>query len=160
MEDFMKKEDREEEDIPFRESNFWEIVDFINWKNISKDISNVDRNLMNLRLVRKFGRKFCQEAHKVERSKIKALDEISRTYKFVEGTADKKCFGGSDGWWDARSHIVGLGKEEYLRNARNPKLIWERFKDGDYVENFGYWLPREDTKITQPNSSVFIGGEV
>tara|TARA_R100000664_G_C2740705_1_gene129244 strand:- start:860 stop:1360 length:501 start_codon:yes stop_codon:yes gene_type:complete len=51
-----------------------------------------------------------------------------------------------DGWSDCMSHIVGLGKEEFVRTLKNPELAWKRSmagygKPGGYQESFLYCIP-------------------
>jgi hypothetical protein len=140
------------------ETLFWEFIDFLNWEKISKNPENFDKNLVFIKLIRKYGKMGCDEAFHYHRKKYRSLIEIVNTYKYLNNITDS--FSGDDGLWDVTAHVVGLGKEEYWKSVKNPEYLLSRWQNGDYVECFSYWIPKKHTKIDAPNSSKFINGEL
>jgi len=139
----------------FTERDFWEIVKYIDWENMSKIAYTLDRNLFYLKLIRKFDRAKCHCAYDVLTKKSKSLMEVLASYDLGDGLS-YKCFGGSDSWWYCCNHIIGLGRREYLAHIADPKLIKDRLKSHSYVGNMVYWIPTETTHIEISNSVKFM----
>lgn len=120
-------------------NDFWEIVERINWKSISKNESigyalyrNKNRNLYN-----NYNEIHYQIVILSSLLRERIYDYFKRKkygMRFYEIKSGMNL--SDDTLWYLCCHIVGLGKEEYLRCINNPKRIFrhKNFKEGfDYI---------------------------
>lgn len=57
--------------------------------------------------------------------------------------------GSDDGFSDLRYHVVGLGKKEFEKNLKNPKLLQKRESKGEYKESFHYAFQEPRPRMTE-----------
>ncbi len=140
--------------VKISEDFFWKAIDLINWSWLSKNKSNVDRDMLTYKLIKKYDLSVWSKVKEKQSEKYKALREMLYTYDSLwrVGTGD-------DSTWDLCSHVVGLGRDCFLNAFKDPESLITRGKNKDFVENFGYWIPDKNTKYTIPNSLDFIGEE-
>jgi len=139
--------------VKISEDFFWKMVDIINWKWLSLNNSYVDKNMHKHKLLKKYPLAVWKKVKEIHDEKWKGLREFLRSSDsdWVVGTSD-------DSTWDLCSHVVGLGREEYLNNFYQSWRLINRGRSHDFVENFGYWIPT-DENVTLPNSVDFIEKE-
>ena len=56
--------------------------------------------------------------------------------------------GSDDGFSDLWYHVVGLGQAEFDAAMKNPLLLQERYRKGDYKESFAYVFQKPDQPRT------------
>jgi len=139
--------------VKISEDFFWKAVALINWKWVSSNLDQIDKDMFKFKLLKKYDVNIWKKVKEVETNKFKALREILYAYDthWRVGTSD-------DSTWDLCSHVVGLGRDVFLESCMNPESLIHRSHRHDYKENFGYWIPRDD-KCNIPNSVDFIDKE-
>jgi hypothetical protein len=115
-----------------KEDRYWGIINELDW----------GREFRGRWLFKKLGKQLAsthysdiEELEKFAKDKRKDLVSAIKIWE-KKNNIQFPC--GDDGFWDLTAHIVGLGKEEYYKNLKNPKLAYGRAKADDYKENFEY----------------------
>lgn len=109
---------------------FWQTVAELGWGTKSTDTNELSIVLMKKGI--KYCNAFRNQYNKFAGGLYDLLEDI------VEGVGD-------DGFSDLIAHIIGLGKEEYEKVLDNPTIVQARIDANDYVENFSYCIPWEDS---------------
>lgn len=134
------------------EEKFWEMVDSLNWVNVSKNHQEINKDVHKFRMLQKYSLEEWKAMFEKHREKYSAL----RTYLWTVYSPDSGGLGlGDDGTWDICAHILGLGYDEYIKAFKEPDKVLLRAKNRDYVECFSYWIP-QDEDYTLPNSMDMI----
>lgn len=102
---------------------FWETVAEMGWGTKTTDYKALKRFLMLK------GKAFCEEFQR-------HYDEVDSD--LLKAGCDLH---GGDSVGDCRSHIIGLGKEEYDAVMADLSLGEARYERGDYTEKFSYAFP-------------------
>lgn len=102
---------------------FWEAVAEIGWGTKTTDYKTIKRTLMRK------GKEFCAEFERIYQEVDQAL---------LKAGCDLH---GGDSVGDCRSHIIGLGKEEYDKVMADQSVGEARYERGDYTEKFSYSFP-------------------
>jgi len=111
--------------VGMSEDSFWKMVKVANWPT--------DRyEKVKIRYLKLMNRETCHNFRNTVDNAYIFLDEA--VGKSVSGTGD-------DGYSDLLSHIIGLGKKEFYRNIKNPKLAQKRVDASNYRESFSYCIP-------------------
>lgn len=118
------------------DADFWKIVDWMNWEKLSTE--KTDKRKFHEKMFDIFGEDICLQVQAIYRRKYKTLEEIMHNYDSAN-----EAHVSDDSLWDLTAHIVGLGKQEYIENIKNPQKTIERGRNRDFVENFGYYLPNK-----------------
>jgi hypothetical protein len=113
-------------EIKMTRDEFWATVAEMGWGTKTTDYKTLKRSLMLK------GKEFCKEFQH-------HYDEVDRD--LLKAGCDLH---GGDGVGDCRSHIIGLGKEEYDKVMADQSVGEQRYKDGDYTEKFSYSFPYTD----------------
>jgi hypothetical protein len=126
------------------EEIFWECVGEIGWRN-KPDAHDVKRACLmawtpefGSSFSRMFGVRKSQVYKRFIQYENEGLSEIERGEYYL----------GDDGFDDFCSHIVGLGRETFIREMENPRKMFERACDGDYFESFSYCIPHDVNRGT------------
>jgi len=118
---------------------FWAEVAEIGWGTKTTDNKKVKRTLMRK------GQEFCKELQR-------CYDEVDQA--LLKAGCDLH---GGDSVGDCRSHIIGLGKEEYDKVMADQKVGEKRYHDGDYTEKFSYCFPyKSDWEDFDPSGKRLI----
>jgi hypothetical protein len=115
---------------------------FLNWKENSK--KNIALKPL---LIRKYSR---EDLLLVEKYCLDLKDKLEQSVVLFERINNSSLDTGSDdSQSDLLAHIISEGYESVQNHINNPKLIEQKYKDGDYAENFLYCIPGEyDFKMT------------
>jgi hypothetical protein len=148
----LTNDDLTDSHIKISEEKFWEMVYSINWENISKNTSQVNRDIHKFRMLQKYPLDEWVPMFNTHRKKYRAL----MVYLWTIYPPEKGGLGlGDDSMWDMCAHILGLGYEEYVLNFKYPEKALKRAQERDFTECFSYWIPR-DGQYTLPNSMDMI----
>lgn len=120
------------------ESRFWEIVNHLNWADVSQ--TKYDSDSLRLEVINTFGLDYLD------------VVELRNIYYLAWEEMDKKigqrnpAGGGDDSHNDLIAHIIGLGKEEFYSCLDDYSLIEARGKatygsPKGYRESFSYIFP-------------------
>jgi hypothetical protein len=118
---------------------FWAAVAEMGWGTKTTDTKTLKRTLMRK------GQEFCKE--------------FKRNYQEVDqALLDAGCdLHGGDGVGDCRSHIIGLGKDEYDAVMADLSLGEARYERGDYKEKFSYCFPYDsDWEDVDPSGTRLV----
>jgi len=107
------------------EKKFWGLVELADWPNKGyKNPKMVYRKLLS------------EEESKIFHS------AVSEAYCQLDEVATDMDLGvGDDSYCDLLHHIIGLGKAQFEKHLKNPKLIVKRADNSEYEESFTYCLP-------------------
>lgn len=134
--------------IVMTRDEYWQIVKAIDWRQLIKDkvpdpcIEGMQRAKKLLPTVEHM------EAFRVHGYDVD--DELGTAIEKWEYRNNKQLPVTDDGLFDLKAMIVGLGKDEWERTIKNPKLAWDRANSKSYdtlesyVENFTYCIPYRD----------------
>lgn len=130
----MKLEDVKPEAL----NEFWSEVAALGWGTKTTDCDVIKKSLL---------KRWTPAKAEEMREVFSALK--GRLYKVLDKVVDGV---GDDGFDDLRSHIIGLGREEFERVLAEPKLAQKRIDKHDFVESFAYCLPygAEDWEPLKP----------
>ena len=154
----MLKEELKRKIIEFANNNddFWKMVNFINWEELTYKGRNDYNNYMpaaieryqqylNILIRKEKLRKINSEKYS-ESNEILSL-QLETDYRLLLGYLDdyfleyfqKNKIGiGDDGYWDLRSTIIGYGKEFVIKCVNDESIAADMAKNHIYYENFGY----------------------
>jgi hypothetical protein len=122
----------------------WKLIEFLNWADNNSDIS-----ALTARCIAKVGNAGWEDLSMFVKKKVGELQTAIKTYEEKNGDLD---IGSDDGFSDVCYHIVGLGKEEFNRCIKDPKLVEKRYNSPygsyeGYRESFAYmFLDDESNK--------------
>lgn len=136
---------------------FWKIVRLIDWKGIcdkhkhqrKPSPSDIGKKKLKEILGPEYLSPKIRHLHDIAVSYRRVLQDKIRDYsreKFGDPYAFPNNSGrlsvSDDGFWDLAAHIVGCGKEAYMKAATDPATIVDDYGTdngcGDYTENFEY----------------------
>ena len=132
-----------EDPMRMDENQFWAIIDFANWKEISIEGGRIDWDAHKNRIIKRFG---LNHQDVVELRKY-----ISTAWQLLDqkiGNDRNPARGGDDSHGDLISHIIGLGRDEFYASLEDYSRIDNRgaakygSKEG-YRECFSYIIPYE-----------------
>lgn len=123
------------------EDIFWECVSEIGWNDASSVNTGQAKRACLVAWTPEFGNSFREILGEKE-------GEVSRCFAELEKrglSADERdeYYLGGDGFGDLCSHVVGLGRETFEDELRNPRKLFERVRDSKYQEKFSYCIPYE-----------------
>jgi len=104
----------------------WHIIKEIGWGTKSTDYEELGKFIKN-----NYTKIEIKNLHEFVGTKVEILYALLDNNNIFLGIGD-------DSKGDLLKHIVGLGKEEYEKVCKNPKLIERRAKKRDFVECFTY----------------------
>lgn len=119
------------------------VCNFVNWsENCKKDIA------IKPLLIKKYSKenlllveKYCFDLRDKLEQSLEEFELLNMT-ELDTGSGDSQS--------DLFAHIISEGYESVQKHINNPKLIEEKYKKDDFVENFLYCLPDEsDFKMTE-----------
>lgn len=113
---------------------FWEIVSKVGWGRHHTD-SKRGKSVL-----------------KKELPSVEAMEDFRETCRFLRTHLDDivtdyekqnnvSCGLGDDGFNDLLNHIIGLGREEYIRVLEDPSLAIKRGVENKFTESFSYCIP-------------------
>ena len=117
------------------EEKFWEIVDFIDWKELCK-IRKLNVNSVVTRVARQYPFEVIQEFREVCREKKNQVAILTRE----QGEKGAAVPTGGDSFGDLCAHVVGMGKEYFEDIVANP----DKIASVPYEECFSYCIPFRD----------------
>lgn len=135
---------------------FWEMVDYVNWKEMINEKNFIDlcrdklRNKYSLKKILEFG-KMARKLREYLKSSIEnySLEKFGDKYAFPNNSNVLSV--SDDGFWDLTAHIVGLGRADYYECLRNTENILNYPK---YRENFEYIFNQMDY-INETNKKIW-----
>jgi len=104
----------------------WHIIKEIGWGTKSTDYEELGKFIKN-----NYTKVEIKNLHEFVGTKVEILYALLDKNNIFLGIGD-------DLTGDLLKHIIGLGKEEYEKVCKNPKLIERRAKKKDFVECFTY----------------------
>ena len=118
------------------EVKFWEIVDFIDWKELCK-IRRLNVSSINVKVARQYPFEVIQEFRSLCSRKKNQIAEIIDAQAKLGASVPT----GGDSFGDLCAHVVGMGKEYFEDIVANP----EKIASVPYQECFSYCVPFKDT---------------
>ena len=136
--------------------DFWKMVDYINWYNIT-NFGKTNGTSYHMYIARKKFKIFMNKKIRIEKlnkvnSKIfKSQDDIFIYYKltydkilkmthdyFYDLWLTGKLNVSDDGYWDLLSSVIGLGKDFIINCIKDENVLIKMADDDYYSENFSY----------------------
>lgn len=111
------------------------------WWNLIKEIGwckGADRTELAIALQQRVPEEELVRLEAFAKTKRRTLQGALDAYAEIIGQPHGFWNIGDDSFWDVTAHIVGLGKEEFLKALRDPLLVRDRIHAHDYAENFEY----------------------
>lgn len=129
------------------EDQFWTIVDQVDWRTLVEENSDSPykpgkERLLSLLPTYKACKDFSHHFQMWRGQLSMALDEYEQETGERVPVSD-------DGWSDLSSMVIGLGREVFEKNLKDPSLLMKRANAGwsgvnGYVESFAYCIPGKE----------------
>ena len=130
------------------EKKFWKLVEEIDWADVEKKVKR--RRHRSVSQLEKKAKAMLEERlsekEQLSMNKIfwRLREKLGERINAWEKFTGRHLPLSDDSFADLRSHIIGLGKEEYQATLKDPKLAFDRAPVKGrhrYMESFSYLMP-------------------
>lgn len=130
----------------------WKLIKEIGWETKSTNTTELAKKYFA-----KWGKEKMNQLGGICNTFRDQLYYVIEEYEEVHG--ERMNVQSDDTLSDTLWHIIGLGKTEFDKTIKNPKLVEKRAQSGKYVESFSYVFlePEPDLPRTQKEKTETIG---